>query len=557
MPFQFNALTGNLDLVGAAATGNVIGPGTGATDNAIARFDGTSGLLLQNSDVTIDDVGNIVTTHDINAATLTLPNGDVQGQIDDKASIRLDNLNSTAINISLIPDSDVSYDLGAPSAQWSTVFSQGVQATGSVNTVDLESTGTALFVSVDMQNNPINNVADPSNPQDAATMAYADTKIALTEKGANNGVATLDAGGKVPVSQLPNTVMEYQGAWNASTNSPTLVNGTGNNGDVYRVSVAGSHNFGQGSLSFQVGDFVIYNGTIWEKSPAGDLVTSVNGQQGIVVLSTTDIAEGTNLYYTQARFDAAFAAKSTTNLSEGSNLYFTDERAQDAVGTILADTASIDLTYNDGAPSITADVIPGGVDHNQLLNYVANKHVDHSTVLINTDPGTGLSGGGDITSSRNLSIDITNTTATSSAAASDIFLLENPGTLQLYKITKSNLFQGYATSSPGDLPEGTFSSSNNVASPTNVTGFSFANATVRGFDAIVTVFIDATSDLFEEFKLQGIQKGSLWEMSTSSTGDDSGVTFSITTSGQIQYTSTNVAGFTAGTIKFRAQTLSV
>jgi hypothetical protein len=41
---------------------------------------------------------------------------------------------------------------------------------------------------------------------------------------------------------------------------------------------------------------------------------------------TTWIAEGTNLYYTQGRFDSAFAAKSTTNLAEGTNLYFTTAR---------------------------------------------------------------------------------------------------------------------------------------------------------------------------------------------------------------------------------------
>lgn len=57
----------------------------------------------------------------------------------------------------------------------------------------------------------------------------------------------------------------------------------------------------------------------------------------------------------------------TDNLPEGAaNLYFTDERAQDAVGTILVDTASVNLTYNDGTPSISADVIPGGVSHNLL-----------------------------------------------------------------------------------------------------------------------------------------------------------------------------------------------
>ena len=42
--------------------------------------------------------------------------------------------------------------------------------------------------------------------------------------------------------------------------------------------------------------------------------------------STSDVSEGTNLYYTQARFDTAFAAKSTSGLSEGSNLYYTQAR---------------------------------------------------------------------------------------------------------------------------------------------------------------------------------------------------------------------------------------
>lgn len=46
--------------------------------------------------------------------------------------------------------------------------------------------------------------------------------------------------------------------------------------------------------------------------------------------TTSNLAEGSNLYYTQARFDSAFGAKSTSNLSEGSNLYFTDARAKSA-----------------------------------------------------------------------------------------------------------------------------------------------------------------------------------------------------------------------------------
>lgn len=79
-------------------------------------------------------------------------------------------------------------------------------------------------------------------------------------------------------------------------------------------------------------------------------------------LTTTDIVEGSNLYYTQGRFDASLAAKSTTNLAEGSNLYFTNARARSAIsltttGTTGAATYSSATgvlnipQYGPGAPS--------------------------------------------------------------------------------------------------------------------------------------------------------------------------------------------------------------
>lgn len=110
-----------------------------------------------------------------------------------------------------------------------------------------------------------------------------------SEKGVANGYASLDSGGKIPATQLPNSVMEFKGAWDASTNTPTLANGTGNAGDVYRCSVAGSVNFGSGAISFGVGDWVMYNGSIWQHSPATDAVTSVNTKTGAVTLNYSDV----------------------------------------------------------------------------------------------------------------------------------------------------------------------------------------------------------------------------------------------------------------------------
>jgi hypothetical protein len=113
----------------------------------------------------------------------------------------------------------------------------------------------------------------------------------ITEKGASNGYASLDSAGKVPITQLPSSIMEYKGVWDASTNTPTLTDGVGNTGDTYRVSVAGTQNLGSGNISFEVGDYVIYNGTEWEKSDTTDAVASVNGQTGIVSLDLADIGE--------------------------------------------------------------------------------------------------------------------------------------------------------------------------------------------------------------------------------------------------------------------------
>ena len=112
-------------------------------------------------------------------------------------------------------------------------------------------------------------------------------------------------------------------------------------------------------------------------------------------------------------------------------------------------------------------------------------------------------------------------------------------------------------SSPGDIDEKSFNISNSQALPDNVHDFAFANAVVRGFTALVTVAIDASSDLFEQFTLNGVQTNSSWSMTTESEGDDSGVVFSITSTGQIQYTSQNYTGFVSGTIKFRAITTSI
>ncbi len=119
--------------------------------------------------------------------------------------------------------------------------------------------------------------------------AGLDTKQSTSEKNQNNGYAGLDSGGKIPLANLPTTLLQYKGVWNASTNTPTLTNpDTTKKGFVYNCSAAGT----QFGIDFKLGDWLIYNDSgVPEKSDNSDDVVSVNGQTGVVVLNTSHIAD--------------------------------------------------------------------------------------------------------------------------------------------------------------------------------------------------------------------------------------------------------------------------
>lgn len=80
-------------------------------------------------------------------------------------------------------------------------------------------------------------------------------------------------------------------------------------------------------------------------------VLSVNGQTGAVVLDTDDIAEGANLYYTDARFDTRLATKTTSNLTEGINQYFTPARVRAVVLTGLSTATNAIISATDSVLS--------------------------------------------------------------------------------------------------------------------------------------------------------------------------------------------------------------
>lgn len=135
--------------------------------------------------------------------------------------------------------------------------------------------------------------------------------------------------------------------------------------------------------------------------------------------------------------------ESGTLITLGGGTTYTNEEAQDAIGTILVDSSTIDFTYNDGVPSITAVVLPGGISHTTITDIGTNTHAQIDTHIANTSnphsvtaaqigaavttttitAGIGLSGGGDFSGNRIIDLDVNDITSEPSPASNDLIAI--------------------------------------------------------------------------------------------------------------------------------------
>lgn len=120
--------------------------------------------------------------------------------------------------------------------------------------------------------------------------------VPLTQKAAAGGVATLDSTSKIPLNQIPDSIiggLSYKGTWNADTNTPDILGTTPMSGDFYKVSIAGSTDV-DGVTDWGVGDWVIYNGDHWDKLDQTESVSAVAGKTGIVEIFMEDLSNVDN-----------------------------------------------------------------------------------------------------------------------------------------------------------------------------------------------------------------------------------------------------------------------
>lgn len=202
-----------------------------------------------------------------------------------------------------------------------------------------------------------NELVTNSVASEAAARSAADALlIPLTQKGAANGVATLDVTGKIPSDQIPPTAIT----------SVTV---------VATIAERDALTVGEGDFCVvtDTNQTFIYNGTAWVELIFGASVISVNGFTGAVSLSTSHIDEGSRLYYTDSRAKLAAVINSSTGsetdkaMSVSAAKMFTSDSVQtETLARIAADALLIPLTQKAAVNGVATLGADGKVPSSQL-----------------------------------------------------------------------------------------------------------------------------------------------------------------------------------------------
>ncbi len=112
-----------------------------------------------------------------------------------------------------------------------------------------------------------------------------------------------------------------------------------------------------------------------------------------------------------------------------SNLEFKNINAGSSAITVTNDVANNEIDIN---------INPSQINITSLNNYNANSFLDHSSLSILTGANSGLTGGGNLTANRSLSVNINGTTAVTGVSNTDELLIFDTSAGALRKITRSN-----------------------------------------------------------------------------------------------------------------------
>jgi len=167
-------------------------------------------------------------------------------------------------------------------------------------------------------------------------------------------------------------------------------------------------------------DIVEFNGSVWVAQ------TPEEGWIAFVDLQDTDyqfIDDGSP-QWTPAGGSANDRVKVSSNdTTEG----YLEDKLIVSHGTNTANPLELTTLNDGGDEDRQLQFDEAKVDHDNLLNYDTNQHVDHTTISINTAANSGLTGGGTIAASRSLEVDISNATDKAIPVSTDEVLIWDTG----------------------------------------------------------------------------------------------------------------------------------
>jgi len=147
-------------------------------------------------------------------------------------------------------------------------------------------------------------------------------------------------------------------------------------------------------------------------------ITSIADGDFLVI---ADVSDSNNLKkITKANFVSALGGgtMSSFNITDGS----TSQQIDNGEDITFADGTGAEFVVS-ATNTITVNSVDSEIDHDSLSNFVANEHIDHSSVSISA--GDGLSGGGTIASTRTLNVDINGASDLAAPATGDELLISD------------------------------------------------------------------------------------------------------------------------------------
>ena len=335
-----------------------------------------------------------------------------------------------------------------------------------IDTITLDAYGRVTAVATGATGQ-VNTVATGNSSTLSSSGSTAKTLTPVTGT-VNLSSANLATGAQIQtaINTALTGVLQFEGTWNASTNTPTLASNVGTSGDYYIVSVAGSTNL-NGITDWAVGDWAVFGNTTWTKvdntavgSMSSFIIKEGNGTETSTVTNgeTVTFAQGTGI---QSELTSTSSGGTLTITNTSPNIVQTTvsgnagtatrlQTARTIAGVSFNGTANISLNNNaitNGAgyttntgtttPSNTQTFTNKGGNISQWTNnsgYITSSSLPtvNNGQIDGRTSGIGLSGSMDATANQSGNTTFTVTSnATTASTASTLVARDSSGDINV------------------------------------------------------------------------------------------------------------------------------